>query len=207
MARGSNALWAQLLRQKYLKNKSIWEVEVNPTSSWVFRSILSVRELAHGCIRHQIGNGKGTKLWTDPWLPEGRVVSVYRRDPLGAFLEGDCRVEKLINQRNTFRLPPPITCEIKHALDNIKEVELPAEGTEDKVIWNKTPTREYTLKSDWNAIRKTMPRVGWNKLLWHRQVIPRYASCVWKESPSQETVHPRDVTEERFPLSLYMRVM
>lgn len=31
MARGSNALWAQLLRQKYLKNQSIWEVEVNPT--------------------------------------------------------------------------------------------------------------------------------------------------------------------------------
>ncbi|KAG1339028.1 hypothetical protein COCNU_04G013340 [Cocos nucifera] len=85
-------------------------------------------------------------------------------------------------------LPPPITVEIKHALDNIKEVELPAEGMEDKVIWNQTPTREYTLKSDWNAIRKTMPRVGWNKLLWHRQVIPRYASCVWKESPSQETM-------------------
>jgi len=90
------------------KNKSIWEVEVNPTSSWVLRSILSVRELAHGCLRHQIGNGKGTKLWTDPWLPEGRVVSVYRRDPLYSFLEGDCRVEKLINQRNTLRLPPPL---------------------------------------------------------------------------------------------------
>lgn len=106
-----------------------------------------------------------------------------------SFLEGDCRVEKLKNQKgNTLRLPPPITVEIKHALDNIKEVELSAEGTEDKVIWNQTPTREYTLKSDWNAIRKTMPRVGWNKLLWHRQVIPRYASCVWKESPSQETM-------------------
>lgn len=72
MARGSNALWAQLLRQKYLKNKSIWEVEVNPTSSWVLRSILSFRELAHGCIRHQIGNGKGTKLWTDPSVTRGK---------------------------------------------------------------------------------------------------------------------------------------
>lgn len=25
-----------------------------------------------------------------------------------------------------------------------------------------------------------MPRVGWNKLLWHRQVIPIHAFCVWK---------------------------
>lgn len=79
MARGSNALWAQLLRKKDSKNKSIWEVEVKPTSSWVWRSLLSVRELAHGCIRHKIGDGKGTKLWTDPWLPEGRVLSVYGR--------------------------------------------------------------------------------------------------------------------------------
>jgi hypothetical protein len=36
------------------------------------------------------------------------------------------------------------------------------------------------LKSDWNAFKKTMPRVGWNKLLWHRQVIPIHAYCVWK---------------------------
>lgn len=84
MARGSHALWSQLLRQKYLKNQPIWEVEA--TSSWVWRSLLSVRELAHGCIIHQIGDGKGTKLWTDPWLPEGRVVSVYGRDLLYSIL-------------------------------------------------------------------------------------------------------------------------
>jgi hypothetical protein len=43
-----------------LKNPSIWGVEVNPTSSWILISILSVRELAHGCIRHQIGDGKAS---------------------------------------------------------------------------------------------------------------------------------------------------
>jgi hypothetical protein len=41
--------------------------------------------------------------------------------------------------------------EISHALNNIKEVEFSAEGTEEKVIWNQTPPRESTLKSDWNA--------------------------------------------------------
>jgi hypothetical protein len=55
MARGSNALWAQLFRQKYLKNPSIWEAPL-----LLGISILSVRELAHGCIRHKIGDGKAS---------------------------------------------------------------------------------------------------------------------------------------------------
>lgn len=44
--------------------------------------ISSVRELAHGCIRHQIGDGKGTKLWTDPWLPEVIVFFFLRKSSL-----------------------------------------------------------------------------------------------------------------------------
>lgn len=78
------------VRRKYIKGSSIWEVKPKQTDSWAWKDIIVVRGEATDCIRCLIGNGSKTLAWTDPWLPQGRIVSLVGRQIVFDFGRGKC---------------------------------------------------------------------------------------------------------------------
>lgn len=53
---------------KYLQHHSFWEAPCNAIASWVWRSIIELRDLVHAQIFLLIGDGKPTNFGTYPWL-------------------------------------------------------------------------------------------------------------------------------------------
>ena len=76
-----NSLWASWIQSVRLKGKSLWEVKNPANASWAWRKILDGRK---GMFISRIGNGEGTSLWYDYWLPNGgRIYDTQPARALG----------------------------------------------------------------------------------------------------------------------------
>ena len=56
---------------------------------------------------------------------------------------------------------------------------VPQMATEDTIKWVLTNSGEFTIKSAWEAIRRSYPSSSWSKLIWFHGNIPRAAFILW----------------------------
>lgn len=64
-----DALWAQIMREKYLREGSFWEVKKTTNCSTTWAAMLDSRkDLKNGCL-WMVGNGKSINIFSDPWIP------------------------------------------------------------------------------------------------------------------------------------------
>jgi hypothetical protein len=60
-------LWQEIVRTKYNIKRGIVHLKVKPSNSPVWNDLIKVKEL-YMCGRYiQIGNGRDTDFWSDPW--------------------------------------------------------------------------------------------------------------------------------------------
>ena len=74
-----NLLVSKVLRAKYFHRDSIFNCKVPKCVSWIWQSLMNVREFVCNGTRKKIGNGKATNIWEDNWIPgneKGKVTSV-----------------------------------------------------------------------------------------------------------------------------------
>ena len=64
-----NSLLAQILKAKYYRSSTILEAQPKQGMSYTWRSILRGAELMKKGMVWRVGDGRGLKIWTDPWLP------------------------------------------------------------------------------------------------------------------------------------------
>ena len=53
-----NLLVSRIVRGRYFRGSSIWKMNINAGDSWVWKSILSARELLEEGVRKRVGDGK-----------------------------------------------------------------------------------------------------------------------------------------------------
>lgn len=70
----SDSLWVAWNWEHRLKQSSIWYVEPNSSSSWIWKHILSLRPLAQTFLKCVIGDGLKTSFWFDSWLDIGPLT-------------------------------------------------------------------------------------------------------------------------------------
>jgi hypothetical protein len=97
-------------------------------------------------------------------MDQGRIVDQTGRNLMLDFWEGDCFVSRIINN-GRWSTTPHFSYGSTLGWDQIKEIELPVQGTDDKIVWSKEPSGNFTLKSGWNLIRDRKKRVDWVKPL------------------------------------------
>ena len=61
-------LWQDIVKAKYLHNKSIHSVTHKATDSPIWYDLLKVKEVYLQGRGISIRNGKRTRFWSDPWL-------------------------------------------------------------------------------------------------------------------------------------------
>jgi hypothetical protein len=71
-----NSLVSQVLKAKYFPQGSFLLSEVGTRPSFVWRSLLSAKELLMEGLVWRIGDGKSIKIWQDKWLPTPISFSV-----------------------------------------------------------------------------------------------------------------------------------
>ncbi|GJX15655.1 hypothetical protein Tco_0216487 [Tanacetum coccineum] len=50
-----------------LKMRSVWDVAADSKDSWVWKSLLSLRDWVGKHMRYKVGNGKSNNVWYDKW--------------------------------------------------------------------------------------------------------------------------------------------
>ena len=70
--------YTRFFRAKYFPTGDIFGADLNPRSSFAWKSIMQVRGVISNGARWRIGNGKDIRIWQHRWLPSlggGRVLS------------------------------------------------------------------------------------------------------------------------------------
>ena len=70
-------IWQQLLRKKYLKNKTIGEVFLKPGDSHFWSGLMKVKDQFIDLSTFQVHNGLQTRFWEDKWLGNFTLKEQY----------------------------------------------------------------------------------------------------------------------------------
>ena len=60
-------VWQELLTNKYLHNKTLAQVEANPTDSPFWKGLMGVKDEFFNRGRFKLGNGETIRFWEDVW--------------------------------------------------------------------------------------------------------------------------------------------
>ncbi|XP_027083447.1 uncharacterized mitochondrial protein AtMg00310-like [Coffea arabica] len=83
-----NLLMSKVIKAKYYQKESPLSCEAKGNSSWIWKSMMGAREEVRRGTRKRIGNGKGTRIWEDAWIQEGKEGKVESPKP------PDCKISK-----------------------------------------------------------------------------------------------------------------
>ena len=70
-------VWQELLTNKYLRDKSLSQVEAKPTDSPFWKGLMKVKGVFFSCGSFIMGNGQRTRFWEDTWLGETSLSTQY----------------------------------------------------------------------------------------------------------------------------------
>ena len=149
LSSGTDAMWAQILRNKYLQTKTLAQVSVRPTDSPFWKGLMKVKLSFFQRSKHLVGNGASTRFWEDTWLGEAPLAIQYpslyrivrRRDALVASVFASIPLDiqfrrSLVGNRWE---------EWLHLVRRLMQVQLSQQP--DKLRWNLTRSGGFTVKS------------------------------------------------------------
>ncbi|XP_028076039.1 uncharacterized protein LOC114278224 [Camellia sinensis] len=178
VAGGEQSMWCQWVKSYLLKGKSFWAVNVPGNPSWVWRKLLSLREVMYPLIRYKIGNGEDTFLWYDNWHPFGSLWSKYgNRLMHNTALNAQSKVAFALGD-NGWTWPNASSWEVREITTHIPPDIVLTSGCLDKPIWLLHNDGNFSIGSIWNSWRMKWPKVTWANLVWSPYSIPRVGFIV-----------------------------
>ena len=116
-----------------MRNKNIWNIEVDKSDSWGWKNLLRIRDLIKNNVVHKIGDGQKTSLWYDNWSSLGALSQmVTNRDLYDARLHCELKVCDMVSNGNC--LWPEEWYVKYHSITNLAVPNLDS-NIEDKVVW------------------------------------------------------------------------
>jgi hypothetical protein len=73
----TDAIRAQILRNKYLQSKTLSQMTVRPTDSPFWKGLMRVKSVFFNRTKFVVGNGTTTRFWKDTWLGETPLALEY----------------------------------------------------------------------------------------------------------------------------------
>ncbi|XP_013607815.1 uncharacterized protein LOC106408165 [Brassica napus] len=70
------SLWVSWVNHYLLKYNSFWDVRDDQKSSWMWRKLLKLRDLAHEFMKVEVRDGKTCHFWFDDWLGMWRLIAI-----------------------------------------------------------------------------------------------------------------------------------
>ncbi|PON97172.1 hypothetical protein TorRG33x02_069280 [Trema orientale] len=99
---GSTALWAQVLRSKYVKIGTFMDSTAKASDSPLWKAMVGVKDLIMKGACILVGSGSTTNIWRDPWVPKH---SSYRPTPICEPGPGFAWVSDFIKPGQRWNLP------------------------------------------------------------------------------------------------------
>lgn len=173
-----DTIWVQWVQQNLIKGKDFWLLKTLVDASRCWRRILDHREAASKFVLHLIGNGRGTKLWKDRWLPQGNLLSLF---PPHFTYDTEHHIDATVSScllNDAWSLSPNLVNVLGSIGSDVMSVKTD-HFFEDRVVWTASKSGDYTLKDTYNAIRPHSDTKEWHSLVWFSNCIPRQCFISW----------------------------
>lgn len=182
------SLMARVLKGKYFPSSNFLEAKIHSNVSFSWRSILGVKDILIKGLSRVIGNGRNTRIWSDPWVPRCRDYRVYGRGNEGQedaphyvselVEEGQWKRDVLEQWFNDWEV---------RAIQNIP---LPVHDMNDEWMWRYTKNGQFSVRSAYFITlfeeRREHPTTssganhGTWKILWRQKILPKIKMFGWK---------------------------
>ncbi|KAL3529595.1 hypothetical protein ACH5RR_008917 [Cinchona calisaya] len=143
-----NLLVSKVLKAKYWYKDDIFKTKVPNSASWIWQSIMSVREFLGRGIRKRVGNGETINIWEDRWIPNNEDGRLKTKMPDNC--QGKVGNQLIRNFRWNKELIFQTFC--REDAENILCIPISLAGRNDKLFWKYSANGHYTIQSGyWRA--------------------------------------------------------
>ncbi|GJW01571.1 RNA-directed DNA polymerase, eukaryota, reverse transcriptase zinc-binding domain protein [Tanacetum coccineum] len=186
-----DSLWVKWVNTVKLKNKSIWEVDIDESDNGTWKAILNLRNVIRDSIWKEIRDGRTTNVWFDKWSNEGPLCDIIPfKKRYEARMDKRASVADMI-VNGVWNWPKE--WETQFRIINDIQIPILREGEQDGLIWKDQNENKmkFSIRSVWEKFKERKPEISWHKVVWYPQCNPRYAFIVWL------AMHKRLATQDR----------
>nr|KYP69891.1 hypothetical protein KK1_009097 [Cajanus cajan] len=136
-------LWVQILNAKYLQSASILTTTTPTSSSYIWRSIIKVKDALLNQFQLRLGDGSSS-FWLSNWLGTGNL---YQQVPYVHIIDSNLVIANFWNH-NTWNTQLLRRFIPKSCIQQIEMINVPQcpQGV-DVICWKPDPTGLYSSKS------------------------------------------------------------
>ena len=150
-----DSLVHKVFKAKYFAKTTFLEAQMGRRPSFIWRSILSAREVIKRGTRWVIGNGRRVNVWNDRWIPVADTYKVI--SPKVQFRGGEERVVALIDEESRRWNEDIIrTSFLPHEAEVILGIPLSPMAPEDSQIWTKMPNGIFSVNNAYKVAYKML---------------------------------------------------
>nr|GFA02156.1 RNA-directed DNA polymerase, eukaryota, reverse transcriptase zinc-binding domain protein [Tanacetum cinerariifolium] len=136
-----------------LIKQSIWDVSVEKSDSWGWKSMLLIRDDIRNHVRYDIRDGRKVSMWYDKWCKDGPLSTIIsRRDIYDARLDDNARVADMVNNNNWVW---PDGWKERYAILRNLDGDVMLSNKKDKVLWvtNAGEKVDFNTRQAWEDLR------------------------------------------------------
>ncbi|KAF3953185.1 hypothetical protein CMV_021349 [Castanea mollissima] len=183
IASNADKPWANLLRSKYLKGRSLLYASAKTNSSPLWHGIIKSVPLLKLGHCHLISSGNFVNIWNDPWIPSLQgFIPPYPPTPSDIQLVAELIISgtRLWNSHLLHVLFD------QQIASSIQQIHLSASPTEDTAIWAMNPSGKFSVKLAYLIDQEArftpsgpLSKKAWSKL-WALKINERLKLFLWK---------------------------
>lgn len=170
-------LWVQIIRAKYLRTKSFFNVTRTQRASFAWKGILQTRGIIFQGLRWLVGNDNNIKFWTFNWAVDRPLIS-FVPSHLHDLIPLDRNVADFI-QDGVWNLQECQEVLPQNVIDQIRAIPIPLNSLEDSFCWGATQSGIFTVKSAAAIIHQYPEPVKDLNMIWKLQCIPKVKIFLW----------------------------
>ena len=150
-----DSLVHKVFKAKYFTGSTFMEAQMGKRPSYIWRSILSAREVITRGSRWVIGNGRRVHIWNDRWLP---VADTYKVISPKVQIRGG--VEMVLglmdDEGRGWNAELIRTIFLPHEAEVILGIPITPMAPEDSQVWTKTPNGTFSINSAYKVAYKML---------------------------------------------------
>ena len=200
-----DSLWSNWVNNSVLRGRSFWVIPTPTDCSWIWRKVLSLREVAKQLILYSIGNGLGTSLWFDPWWKHQSLASSLNDPIIHAAGSSSSALVYTLICFGEWRLPRG-NSQLHHANSSlaswIRDFDYPSFDLEksDLISWDGVKKGDVCTRVIWESIRVRGTLCPWASGVWFKLGITRFCFLSWllclDRVVTRSTLQDRHVIED-----------
>ena len=181
---GSGSLWVAWVKRHYVPDNLFWTVDFTSVGSWIWRWLMTLRDLTRLLIMCHVVSGRQASFWHDIWTPDGPILS--RTGPTGPMVSGvplDASVSSIITN-GAWNISARSRHPILRYIRSVLPAQVPDVDSidEDYFLWRNSPAdqpTDFSVSKLYSTLNPDPPIAQWHRVVWFKKRIPRHAFITW----------------------------